>query len=67
MYLKLLLSSKLGAGGGLMKEASSSPVGNRRFTEAQRQLGCYDGQLQFNLKKPSERNQTTLALRSKVD
>lgn len=49
-----------------MKETISLSVGNRRFNEAQKQPGCYDGQLKFNLKNPSERNQTTLALRSKV-
>lgn len=51
-----------------MKETIHHLVGNRRFNEAQRQLGCYDGQLKFNLKKKSsERSQTTLALCSKVD
>lgn len=34
-----------------MKETIHHSVGNRRFNEAQRQLGCYDGQLKFNLKK----------------
>lgn len=51
LSLKAFIFPKLGAGGGLMRETISCWVGNGRFNEAQRQLGCYSGQLKFNLKK----------------
>lgn len=34
-----------------MKERVSCSVGNGRFNEAQKQLGCYNGELKFNIKE----------------